>query len=243
MASGLFRLTNKKSLLYLLSVTGSPLLILCAFMMISLSAACLKIFSSFTTSKQPEWIISFNTFPGPTLGNWSTSPTRIRRVPTAIAFSSEFIIDTSTMDISSTIMTSVSSGLSSFLSKCMPVFCESDALPQISSSLWIVCASYPLVSAIRFAARPVGAARRISRPSISKYLIMVLIVVVFPVPGPPVITINPFKTALWTACFWISSRIMSFFSSICAILWPISASSCEYGIFSSIKCLAIEASI
>ena len=64
--------------------------------------------------------MSLRTFPGPTLGSWSTSPTSISLVPTATALRSEFIILISTIDISSTIITSASNGLSSFLSKLIP---------------------------------------------------------------------------------------------------------------------------
>ena len=103
---------KRKSLLYLLSVTCSPLFILCALVIISLSAACLNIFSSFTTLKHSEYIMSFNTFPGPTLGSWSTSPTSISLVPTGTALRSAFIILISTIDISSTMMTSASRGFS-----------------------------------------------------------------------------------------------------------------------------------
>ena len=46
---------------------------------------------SFTTLKLPDSIISRSTFPGPTLGSWSTSPTRISRVPTFTARSRECI--------------------------------------------------------------------------------------------------------------------------------------------------------
>ena len=101
----------------------------------------------------------------------------------------------STIDISSTIIASVSSGFSSFLSKLvaneLPLE-SSCGPPLISSNLCIVWASIPQVSLILLAALPVGAASLISSPSIWKYRIMVFIVVVFPVPGPPVITTRPF---------------------------------------------------
>ena len=168
--------------------------------------------------------MSFSTFPGPTLGSWSTSPTRISFVPIETALRSEFIILMSTIDISSTIITSASSGLSSFLSKNIDRPAAADFLspsgtpPLISNILWIVCASYPQASVILLAARPVGAASLISRPSSSKYLIIVLIVVVLPVPGPPVTITSPFLTAFATASFWISSRVIPSLSSILAIL-------------------------
>ena len=48
----------------------------------------------------------------------------------------------------------------------------------------MVFASYDVASDILFAALPVGAASAMLSPSLSKYLIIVFIVVVFPVPGP-----------------------------------------------------------
>ena len=57
--------------------------------------------------------MSRSTFPAPTLGSWSTSPTSTSRVPGRSARSSERIRKMSTMDISSAITTSASSGLSS----------------------------------------------------------------------------------------------------------------------------------
>jgi hypothetical protein len=55
-----------------------------------------------------------------------------------------------------------------------------------------VDASYPDVSVILFAALPVGAAMAVENPLCLKILIIVLIMVVFPVPGPPVMTETPF---------------------------------------------------
>ena len=146
--------------------------------------ACRKILVSCTTWNCPLSIISFNTLPGPTLGSWFTSPTRISLVPATIAFRRDCIRLISTIDISSIITTSVSSGLLSFRSNP-----TAPSIPPFNSSIrCMVLASYPVISLIRFAALPVGAARKMSRPSSSKYLIILLIVVVLPVPGPPVIT-------------------------------------------------------
>ena len=134
------------------------------------------------------------------------------------------------MDISSIMMTSASRGFSSFLSKCIPMLwapfpdlgapgITGASLPGIptgtsSSMRWMVLASYPVASVIRLAARPVGAARSISIPSISKYRMIVLMVVVLPVPGPPVITNSPLFTASYTAFSCSSSRCMD---SCCCI--------------------------
>ncbi len=73
-------------------------------------------------------------------------------------------------------------------------------LEEISSSRWIVEASKPVVSVIRLAARPVGAASRMVKFSDSKKCSIALIVVVLPVPGPPVMMKSPFLTAQTTAC-------------------------------------------
>ena len=58
------------------SSTAFPSFILWAFVTIPLSPACLKILLSVTTLNFPESMISFNTFPGPTLASWLISPTR-----------------------------------------------------------------------------------------------------------------------------------------------------------------------
>ena len=134
-ASYLFK--KKKSLLLLSIFTVSPRLILWAFMTISLSVACRKILFSFTTLKHRESITSFKTLPGPTLGSWLTSPTRISLVPTCTARSSACIREISTIDISSIMITSASSGFSSFRSKCTAAD-ESSIIPDSSRSRWIV---------------------------------------------------------------------------------------------------------
>ncbi len=204
------RFNMKKSWLLLSRRICSPALILWAFTIISLSEACLKILVSLTTGKAFAQIISRSTLPGPTLGSWFTSPTKTRRVPTVTARSSACIRLISTIDISSIISTSVSSGLLSLRSKCAAA---PSSIPfESSSRRWMVLASCPVVSFIRFAARPVGAASKISMPSASKKLMIALIVVVFPVPGPPVSKESPLLAAVRTACAWCSSssRFSSF---------------------------------
>ena len=188
---------KKKSLLLLSSVRCFPSFILWAFITISLSSACLNIFLRATTAKHPEEITSLSTAPGPTLGSWFVSPTIIRRTPTGIAFNSALKRGRSTMDISSMITTSDSIGLSSLNSYLKPLSSVSDTLR--CSILCIVEASAPVASVILLAARPVGAAREIDRPSVSKYLIIMFMIVVLPVPGPPVMTVIPFFIAVATA--------------------------------------------
>ena len=63
-----------------------------------------------TVSARPLRIRSENTFPAPTEGSWSASPTSTSRVPGRSARSSAENRDTSTMLISSTMTASASSG-------------------------------------------------------------------------------------------------------------------------------------
>ena len=64
-------------------------------------------------------MISPSTFPAPTLGSWSQSPTMIRRVPSGKAFKRAFISHRSTIDISSIMTTSVSRGFSALYSNAI----------------------------------------------------------------------------------------------------------------------------
>ena len=173
-------------------------MILWALRTIWLSSPCLNIFFSLTFSKTPAFRISWRTLPAPTEGRWFSSPTRISLVPGVTALRSACMSGRSTIDISSMITASASRGLSSFLSNFSPPSRESWERPY-SSSLWMVLASMPVASVMRFAALPVGAARRHSRPSFLKSFITALMVVVFPVPGPPVRTKTPWHSAFSTA--------------------------------------------
>ena len=143
-------------------------------------------------------------------------------VPGTIACRSAFIRYRSTMDISSMIITSVSNGLPALRSNmdAFPFFMSRSlsASPLISNIRWIVIASYPVASVIRFAALPVGAAKRISNPSCSKYWIIPLIVVVLPVPGPPVKTTILSCATAWIASFCFSANVICSVSSIIAII-------------------------
>ncbi|CDD03037.1 unknown [Ruminococcus sp. CAG:382] len=78
------------------------------------------------------------------------------------------------------------------------------SLYVISSRRWIVFASLPDASLIRFAALPVGAARAYEMPIISKMSSIAFITVVLPVPGPPVTMLTPKQTALRMAFFCFS---------------------------------------
>ena len=152
-----------------------------------LTSAWRKTFSSLTTGIFLLRIISFNTEPGPTEGSWSTSPTKIRRQPPGTAFSRWCIKVISSMEASSIIIASASSGSLSFLPKLKP-------LPSgwYSKRRCTVCAGCPLDSARRLAALPVGAASKMRQPAFSSTVIMPLTTVVLPVPGPPVNTKTPY---------------------------------------------------
>ena len=149
-----------------------------------LRPACRYILSSLITGTKSEATMSCKTFPGPTDGSWSISPTMISLVPSSIALRSALNNGISTMDISSTMTTSVSSLLSAFLANSL--------VEKLNSrSLCKVLASQPVASVMRLAARPVGAASSISKPSCPISSIMKLKMVVLPVPGPPVTTKMP----------------------------------------------------
>ncbi len=173
-----------------------PLFTLCALVTIILSCACLKISVKRTTSATPDAITSLSKEPGPTDGSWSTSPTSTSLVPGRTAARKLLIKSTSIMEVSSKIMTSASIGALSLRSNAIYPWVK--FTPR---SRWMVFASRPVVSAILFAARPVGAARATRNPSASKTLSIVLTVVVFPVPGPPVRTTTELLTAFSTASF------------------------------------------
>ncbi len=61
---------------------------------------------------------------------------------------------------------------------------------------------------MRFAALPVGAARRTFSPLAFRMRMMAFRVVVLPVPGPPVRISIPLESASRTACFCISAYRM-----------------------------------
>ena len=62
---------------------------------------------------------------------------------------------------------------------------------------------------MRFAARPVGAANKIDHDFFSKMAIRLLISVVLPVPGPPVMTSTRASTAMRIAAFCSADNSMS----------------------------------
>ena len=90
-------------------------------------------------------------------------------------------------------------GCSSFLWN--PIFCGLN-----SKRRWMVFASRPVASLILLAALPVGAASRMSIPRRPKIVRIALMMVVFPVPGPPVMTMTLLFTADFTASNLIGSQ-------------------------------------
>ena len=138
-----------------------------------------------------------NTFPAPTLGSWSGSPTSTSRQPGRSAASSARISARSTIEVSSTITASASKGSFSFFVKVTSPVCSFQLMP---SRRWMVCASLPHSSPMRLAARPVGAQSSTSSPMRSKSATMPRTLVVLPVPGPPVRISSSSCAASSTAC-------------------------------------------
>ena len=93
------------------------------------------------------------------------SNTRIKETTGRIAFKSAANRRMSTIDISSMMTQSASSGLCSLRSNRACTKPPSSGLPFTSSSRWIVFASYPVASLMRLAARPVGAAHTTFSPA------------------------------------------------------------------------------
>ncbi|MPM59645.1 hypothetical protein SDC9_106491 [bioreactor metagenome] len=150
--------------------------------------------------------------------------------PSGSAFKNACSSCISSIDASSSMNTSANSGFSSLRINL--------SLPRpYSSRRCIVRASRPVVSVMRFAARPVGAHSSTSSPSLSISSSMKLIIVVLPVPGPPVITHSPPPTALSTAARWSGASFM--LRASCAR--ASSSSISMYG--ASKRCFASAASI
>ena len=81
----------------------------------------------------------------------------------------------------------------------------------------MVFASTPVSSDMRFAARPVGAARNTVSPFSINMRIIAFSVVVLPVPGPPVKIKRPFSSAARIASFCNSAYSMPSVRSISAL--------------------------
>lgn len=110
------------------------------------------------------------------------------------------------MEVSSTTSNSQSSGFSSLCLK-LPFF------GSTSSSRWMVLASRPVVSVMRFAARPVGAQRSRFTRLAARIRRIAFTSVVLPTPGPPVITMTLDTRAVRVAFFWLSAKARPVFPS------------------------------
>lgn len=159
--AGSLRRRKKKSCLLSRRSGSSPRLTPWALRTMALSAACRKISVRRTMGITPLRIRSENRLPGPTLGSWSGSPTRISRHSGRRADSRPCMRVISTMEVSSTITVSAFSGsLSSWANTSRPEW----GSYWVSRRRWIVVPSAPHSSPSRLAARPVGAARAVSQP-------------------------------------------------------------------------------
>ena len=164
------------------------------------SSACLCNASSLIFGMELQLNRSLKISPEPTDGSWSGSPTRIMEVPLSTASRRCLKSIVSTIDISSITITRQTIGLSFPCTKRRLLYCPALSSGRSSSSsvlmvlltpksLWIVDASVPLASDNFFAALPVGAAKTQLILFFLKYSPSTPIIVVFPVPGPPVITL------------------------------------------------------
>ncbi|CAO3429353.1 hypothetical protein [Azospirillum doebereinerae] len=124
---------------------------------------------------------------------------RITAAPLGTARRTEAIRGTSTMEVSSRTRRSQSRGISSDR-RNPPVFGSN------SRRRWIVLASMPVASVIRLAARPVGAASRTLTDFTVRIFRIDFTRVVFPTPGPPVITMTLDANAIRTASFWLAAN-------------------------------------
>ena len=184
---GSFRRRKKKSCSLSRRSGSSPWFTPWALRTMALSAAWRKISVRRTMGMTPLRMRSENRLPGPTLGSWSGSPTRMSRHSGRRARSRPCMRVISTMEVSSTITASAFRGSSSpWANTSRPAW----GSYRVSSRRWMVAPSIPHSSPSRLAARPVGAARAVSSPSWSKRASTPRREVVLPVPGPPVRSIT-----------------------------------------------------
>ena len=128
----------------------------------------------------PDLMRSPRTLPAPTDGSWSVSPTHVTDAPDGMAARRSSARLTSTIDVSSNMNTSPSSRFSSLKVKRLVTGFH-------LRSRCTVIAGAPTDSAMRFAARPVGAARTTLRRRAEYISTRARMIVVLPTPGPPVI--------------------------------------------------------
>src|SRR3546814_526708 len=162
------------------------------------------------------------TSPASTEGSWSGSPRRTRRAPSGTASTSLAISGRSIIEASSTTTTSNGSGLSAWCRnrglsgmvpsrrcRVVPVVgrwsSRAWSMPRAGSA-WMAVRT---LSAMRSAARPVGAARAMRggglpacRAWATSSTSMRVMVVVLPVPGPPVTRRRGWWRVAWAAWGW-----------------------------------------
>ena len=142
--------------------------------------------------------MSASTWPGPTEGSWSTSPTMSSAAASGTARNSERINRTSTMLASSTTRRSQSR-------ECSSVRRNSPVRGSVSNRRWMVFASSPVLSDSRLAALPVGAQSATRTCLAIRIFRIELTRVVLPTPGPPVITSTLLERAIRTASRWLAA--------------------------------------
>ena len=156
----------------------SPVFILFAFSMITLPLACLCVVVSLATGITPLSIMSLKTAPAPTLCSWSTSPIMMTVASGLMWLNNICASFRSIIDASSTRM------MSSSMSRAFSASSSS----YIRSFACIVLASLPVACSSLLAAFPVGAIWQTvySGCACVSASITVSLMVLFPVPGPPV---------------------------------------------------------
>ncbi len=159
---------------------GRPRLISWAAVVIIERAAWRKMWLSRTTGATPEAIRSSNGLPAPIGGSWSASPTKTTWVDSASPPSSTSISRRLSIEDSSTTTRSAGSG--------WPGLNPGSRPGAHSSMRWIVCASWPVASFSRRAARPVGAQRATVALAALASATIARVQTVLPTPGPPVST-------------------------------------------------------
>src|SRR5215467_53310 len=153
--------------------------------------ACRKTWVRRTRGMAPAASRSRSTSPAPTEGSWSMSPTSSRCAPAGMALTSLLARITSIIEASSATTRSASRGLSRSY-RGSPPGCS-------SSSRWMVEASWPVSSASRLAARPVGATRTTVAFLAAASSTTERTVKLLPQPGPPVSTATLLVSASLTA--------------------------------------------
>ena len=160
--SPFWRRRKKKSPLFSARLGCRPAFISCARETMRLSWAWRKISVRRTAGTAPLFSMSAKTRPGPTLGSWSASPTRMSRASSGMACRRASIKVMSTIEHSSSTTAPQSSLSSAPLAKTTRSPSSEKPAP---SRRCMVAASRPVSSPMRLAARPVGAVSSVVMPS------------------------------------------------------------------------------